>query len=153
MLVHPSINWCVRGILLPWTLGPSTGTTNLLNCIYTLLWSYHTFLPSIPHSTPLLCVHPASVGRKAASLVLTAPSPPTSPEHKSSPCHPCFSAPSGSKVTALDLLLHRILYSFVLLSRALCSFTSNLAIVNFLDPQMEMHLLVLEFMAIYLRGT
>jgi hypothetical protein len=35
--------------------GPGTGAINLLNYIYTLLWSYHTFLPSIPHSAPLLC--------------------------------------------------------------------------------------------------
>ena len=55
MIVEPSINRCVGGILLPWTLGPGTGATNLLNCIYTLLRSYHTFLPSIPHSAPLLC--------------------------------------------------------------------------------------------------
>jgi len=70
--------------------------------------------------------------------------------NKSSARHLCFSAPSRSKVTALDLLLHRILYSFVLLSRALCSFTSNLATIIFLDLQMKMHLLVLEFVAFYL---
>ena len=99
----------------------------------------------LPHLPPIhspLCslalFHPASIGRMVASRVLTTPSPPTSLVHKSSACHPCFSAPSGSKVTALDLLLHRILYSFVLLSRALCSFTSNLAIVIFLDLQMKM---------------
>jgi hypothetical protein len=73
-------------------------------CIYT-----PTVLPHPPiHS--LLCsltlLHPASVGRKAASRMLTTPSPPTSPAHKSSARHICFSAPSESKVTALDLLLH-----------------------------------------------
>ena len=96
-----------------------------------------TVLPHLPSIHSPLCslalFHPASVRRKAASLMLTAPSPPTSPAHKSSSRHPCFSTPSGSKVTALDLLLHRILYSFVLLSRALCSFISSLAIVIFLD--------------------
>ena len=108
----------------------------------------------LPHLPPIhspLCslalLHPTSVRRKAASHVLTAPSPPTSPAHKSSVRHPCFFAPSGSKVTALDLLLHRIIYSFVLLSRALCSFTSNLATLILLDLQMKMHLLVLEFVA------
>ena len=89
---------------------------------------------------------------KAASRVLTAPSPPTLSAHKSLACRPCFSAPFRSKVTALDLLHHRILYSFVLLSRALCSFTSNLAIVILLD-QMKMHLLILEFVALYIRGV
>ena len=132
MIVEPSINRCVGGILLPWTLGPGTGATNLLNCIYTLLWSYHTFLPSISHSTPLL-YFTLLASDERQPLVLTAPSPPTSPTHKSSACHPCFSAPSKSKVTTLDLLLHWILYSFVLLFRAFCSFASNLATVIFLD--------------------
>ena len=111
----------------------------------------------LPHLHPihsqlssLALLHPASVGQKAASHVLTAPSLPTSPAHKSSARHPCFSAPSGSKVTALDLVLHQILYSFVLVSRALCSFTSNVATVIFLDLQIKMHLLVLEFVAFYL---
>jgi hypothetical protein len=98
MILDPSINWCVGGILLPWTLGPSTGATNLLNCIYT-----PTVQPHLPPIHSPLCslslLHPASVGWKATSRVLTAPSPPTSPMHKSSACHPCFSAPSGSKVT------------------------------------------------------
>jgi hypothetical protein len=85
--------------------------------------------------------------------MLTAPSPPTLPAHKSSVRHPCFYAPSGSKVTALDLLLHRIQYFFVLLSHALCSFTSNLAIVILLDLQMKIYLLVLEFVALYIRGV
>jgi hypothetical protein len=115
MIVDPIINWCVGGILLPWTLGPGTGATNLLNFIYTPMVLPH--LPPI-HSPlySLALLHPASVRRKAASCVLTAPSPPTSPAHKSSARHPYFSAPFGSKVTPLDLLLlHRILYSFVLL--------------------------------------
>ena len=57
----------------------------------------------LPHLPPIhspLCslalLHPASVERKAASRVLTAPSPPTSSVHKSSVCSPCFSAPSRS---------------------------------------------------------
>jgi hypothetical protein len=114
----------------------------------------------LPHLPPihfplysLALLHPASVGRKVASFMLTAPSPPTSPAHKSSARRPCFSTPSGSKIPALDLLLHRILYSFVLLSHALCSFTSNLATVIFLDLQMKMHVLVLELVAFYLRGV
>jgi hypothetical protein len=114
----------------------------------------------LPHLPPIHCplcslvlLHLASVGRKVASRVLTAPSPPTSPAHKSSARHPCFSTPSESKVTALDLLLHRILYSFVLLSHALCSFTSNLATLILLDLQMKMHLLVLEFVTLYIRGV
>jgi hypothetical protein len=78
-------------------------------------------------------LHPTSVERKVVSHVLTAPSPPTSPTHKSLARRPYFSAPFGSKVTALDMLLHQILYSFVLLSRALCSFTSNLATIILLD--------------------
>jgi hypothetical protein len=96
-----------------------------------------TVLPHLPPIHSPLCslalLHPASIGRKAASRVLTAPSPPTSPAHKSSAHYPSFSAPSGSKVTTLDLLLYQILYSFVLLSCALWSFTSNLAIVILLD--------------------
>ena len=115
----------------------------------------------LPHLLPIhspLCslalLHPASVGRKATSHVLTAPSPPTSPAHKCSPHRPCFFAPFGPKVTTLDLLLlHQILYSFVLLSHALCSFTSNLATVILLDLQMKMHLLVLEFVALYIHGV
>ena len=114
----------------------------------------------LPHLPPIhspLCslalLHSASIGQKAASHVLTAPSPPTSSMHKSSVRCPCFSAPSRSKVTALDLLLHWILYSIVLLSRALYSFTSNLATVISLDLQMTMHLLVLEFVALYIRGV
>ena len=73
-------------------------------------------LPPIhsPHCS-LALLHPASVGRKAASRVLTAPSPPTSPAHKSLARRPCFSASSGSKVTALDLLLHRILHYYRLI--------------------------------------
>ena len=94
-------------------------------------------LPHLPPIHSLLCslalLHPASVGRKAASRVLTAPSPPTLSAYKCLACHPCFSATSRSKVTTLDLLLHRILYSFVLLSCALCSFTSNLATIILLD--------------------
>ena len=101
----------------------------------------------------LALLHPASIRRKAASRVLTAPSPPTLLVHKSSACCPCVSAPSGSKVTALDLLLHWILYSFVLLSHAFCSFTSNLATIILLDLQMKMHHLVLEFVALYIRGV
>jgi hypothetical protein len=85
--------------------------------------------------------------------VLIAPSPPTLLAHKSLARHPCFSAPSESKVIALDLLLHRILYSFVLLSRAFCSFTLNLATVILLDLQMKMHLLILEFVALYICGV
>jgi hypothetical protein len=153
MIVDPSINWCVGGILLSWTLGPGTGATNLLNCIYTL--------EVLPHLSPIyfpLCslalLHPASIGRKAAARVLTTPSSPTLPAHKSSPCLPCFSAPSRSKVIAQDLLLlHRIIYSFVLLSRALCSFISNLATIILLDLQLKMHLLILEFVALYIRGV
>ena len=56
-------------------------------------------------------------------------------------------------VTTLDLLLHRILYSFVLLSRALYSFTSNLATIILLDLQIKMHLLILEFVALYIYGV
>ena len=96
-----------------------------------------TVLPHLPPIHSPLCslalLHPASIGWKVVSLMLTAPSPPTSAANKSLVRRPCFSAPSGSKVTALDLLLHRILYSFVLLSHALCSFTSNLATIIFLD--------------------
>ena len=40
-----------------------------------------------------------------------------------------------------------------MLSCALCSFTSNLAIVILLDLQIKMHLLVLEFVALYIRGV
>ena len=116
-----------------------------------------TVLPYLPPIHFPLCslalLHPTSVERKAASLVLTTPSPPTSRVHKSSSRHPCFSTPSRSKVTALDLLLHWILYSFVLLSCALCTFTSNLAIVILLDLQIKMHLLVLEFVALYIHGV
>jgi hypothetical protein len=91
---------------------------------------------------------------KAASRVLIAPSPPTLLAHKSSTRHPCFSAPSRSKVTILDLLLlHQILYSFVFLSHALCSFTFNLATVILLDLQIKMHLLLLEFVSLYIRGV
>ena len=66
-------------------------------------------LPHPPIHSPLCSLallHPASIGRKAASRVLTAPSPPTSLAHKSSARRPCFSVPSKSKVTTLDLLLH-----------------------------------------------
>jgi hypothetical protein len=114
-----------------------------------------TTTPFFTHSPlcSLALLHPASVGRKVASRVLTAPSPPTSSAHKSSARHPYFSALFGSKVTTLDLLIHWILYFFVLLSRVLCSFTSNLAIVILLDLQMKMHLLFLEFMALYIRGV
>jgi hypothetical protein len=73
--------------------------------------------------------------------------------HKSSAHHPCFSSPSGSKATALNLLLHHILYSFVLLSHALCSFISNLATIILLDLQMKMHLPILEFVALYIHGV
>jgi hypothetical protein len=115
----------------------------------------------LPHLSPIhspLCslalLYPASVGRKVASCMLATPSPPTSLENKSSACYPCFSAPSGSKVTALDLLLlHQILYSFVLLSRALCSFTSNLTTIILLDLQMKIHLLILKFVALYICGV
>jgi hypothetical protein len=153
MIVDPSINWCVGGILLPWTPGSGIGATNLLNCIYTPTVLLH--LPPIYSSLcSLALLHPASVGRKLASRVLTAPWPPTSSVHKSSARCLYFSAPSGSKVIALDLLLlHWILYFFILLSRALCSFTFNLAIVILLDLQMKMHLLVLEFVALYIRGV
>jgi hypothetical protein len=85
--------------------------------------------------------------------MLIAPSPPTLPAHKSLAHCPYFSAPSGSKVIALDLLLHWILYSFVLLSRTLCSFSSNLATSILLDLHMKMHLLVLEFLALYIHGV
>jgi hypothetical protein len=62
--------------------------------------------PTTPSSYPFPTLfHPASGGRKAASRVLTAPSPPSSPMHKSSARRPCLSALSGSKVTVLDLLL------------------------------------------------
>jgi hypothetical protein len=150
MIVDPSINWYIGGILLPWTLGPGTRTTNLLNYIYT-----PTVLPHLPPIHSPLCsldlFHPTSVGRKVASRVLTAPSSPTSPAHKSSACHPCFCAPSRSKVTTLDLLLHQILYSFVVLSHPLCIF--NLSTIIFLDLQIKMSLLILEFVAFYLRGV
>jgi hypothetical protein len=85
--------------------------------------------------------------------MLTAPLPPTLPAHKSLAHCPCFSAPSGSKVIALDLLLHWILYSFVFLSRTLCSFSSNLATSILLDLLMKMHLLILEFVALYIHGV
>ena len=121
---------------------------------------YIHFPMVLPHLPPIhfpLCflalLHPTSVGRKAASRVLIAHSPPTFLAHKSSARRPCFSAPSGSKVMTLDLLLHRILYSFVLLSCALCSFISNLATVILLDLQMKIHLLVLEFVALYICGV
>jgi hypothetical protein len=42
------------GLILPWTLGPCKGQP-IYWTVYTLLWSYHTSLPSIPHSIPLLC--------------------------------------------------------------------------------------------------
>jgi hypothetical protein len=133
-------------------MGLGTGATNLMNYIYT-----PTILPHLPPIHSPLCslalLQPASVERKAASRVLTAPSPPSSLAHKSSARHVCFSAPSRSKVTALDLLLHQILHSFVLLSRALCPFTSNLATIILLDLQMKMYLLVLEFVALYIRGV
>ena len=122
--------------------GPSTRATKLLNCIYTLLRSYHTFLPPIPPLCSLALLHPTSVGRKATSHVLTAPSPPTSPMHKSSVRCPCFSAPSGSKVTALDS-------SFFIANQTFL----NVATVIFFDRQMKMHLLVLEFVALYIRGV
>ena len=131
---------------------PGIGATNLLNFIYTPM-----VLPHLPPIHSPLCslalLHSASIGQKAASHVLTAPSPLTSPVYKSSARCPYFSAPSESKVTTLDLLLHRILYSFVLISRALCSFTSNLATVILLDLQMKMHLLILEFVALNIRGV
>jgi hypothetical protein len=114
----------------------------------------------LPHLSPihsslysLALLHPASIRRNTTSCVLAAPSPPTLLAHKSSTCRPCFFAPSRSKVTVLDLLLHRILYSFVLLSRALCSFTSNLTTIILLDLQIKMHLLILEFVALYIRGV
>ena len=131
-----------------------------MRCTIYFIELYTHSLTVLPHLPPIhspLCslalLHPASVGRKADSCMLTAPSPPTSPVHKSSACRPCFSAPSGSKVTTLDLLLHWILYSFVLLSHALYSFTSNLATIILLDLQMKMHHLVLEFVALYIRGV
>jgi hypothetical protein len=64
-----------------------------------------------------------------------------------------LSTPSRSKITELDLLLHQILYSFVLLSCALCSFTSNISTVFLLDLQIKMHLLILEFVALYIHGV
>jgi hypothetical protein len=51
------------------------------------------------------------------------------------------------------MVLHWILYSIVLLSCALCSFTSNLATVILLDLQMKMYLLILEFVALYIDGV
>jgi hypothetical protein len=60
-------------------------------CIYTA-----TVLPHPPIHFPLCSLtllHPVSIGRKAASRMLTAPSPPTSSVHKSSACHPSSVTP------------------------------------------------------------
>jgi hypothetical protein len=163
-LIRCSIYWTVNDSrskyqLMCWRHPSSldTGPWYRGNQFIELYIHYPIVLPHIPHIHFSLCsltlLHPASVGWKAATRVLTAPSPPTLSTHKSSVRRPCFSAPSGSKVTALDLLLHWIQYFFVLLSHALYSFTSNLAIVILLDLQMKMYLLVLEFVALYIRGV
>jgi hypothetical protein len=151
-IVELNAKWLTR-CLIYWTINDSRSKYHLMcwrlpTSLDTRPWyrgnqfiKLYIHSPTVlPHLSPidsslysLALLHPASIGRRVASRVLTAPSPPTSPAHKSSACHPCFSAPSGSKVTTLDLLLHQILYSFVLLSCALCSFTSSLAIVILLD--------------------
>jgi hypothetical protein len=123
-LTRCSIYWTINGSrskyqLIYWRhptsldTGPWYRTTNLLNYIYT-----PTVLPHLPPIHSPLCsldlFHPASVRRKAASHVLTAPSSPTSPAHKSSACHLYFYASSKSMVTALDLcntpVLHKHLH-------------------------------------------
>jgi hypothetical protein len=126
------------------------GGINLLNCIYTPM--------VLSHLSPihfLLCslalLHPASIGRKAASRVITAPSPPTSPAHKSLARRPCFSTSSRSKVTTLDLLLHWIIYSFVFSCSLLLHLHPSYSIL--LDLQMKMYLLVLEFVTLYIHGV